>query len=127
MTCTLTTPIAVPNVTRWRVLAPPVLSDDGTQAVVRVRFDSPPASGRRLGPFEILARNTGTSVGLALAAAPEKFDDMVTSVYLTVPNAADTIEAAYRGAGTKAAALRAVEAALLSTGLVAAALTGAVS
>lgn len=124
---TITAPVTVPNITRWKV-ARFVPADDVGIASIVIDILSPVAGGRSR-QLTVVARNAGASDVLQKKAAPTRWDDDVEVVQsaITVANAYDTIEAAYRGAATKAAAYRAVETQLLALGLVHAALTGAVS
>lgn len=134
MTCTLTNAILVPNINRWKVIDVP-LFDEAKIARVKIRvlsIGTPP----RTKDFEIIINNdtppangmqAGRTLTLKKNPAPIKFDDdVIYGPGIVVETGYDQIEAAYRGAPTKAAALRAVEQKLIDLGIVDASISGTV-
>ncbi len=119
----LTTPVAIPNITRIELLGVSFV-DDASIAVVRIAVRSAPA-GNRVREIELTVRN-GVSLGLAVNATPRHWNDSVETGPVTTPTGYDTLEAAYSG-GTKPARKRAVESALLTLGVIGASLAGTVS
>lgn len=127
---TLTTPIAVPNITRVRVTEV-ALFDASSTARIKLQVLSPGGTPRAK-DFEILVTNGATaddtSSTLAINATTSAFDgDVVPGGRLRVVNGYDQVEAAYRAAANKAAAFRAVETLLLSLNLLPSQLGGTVS
>lgn len=122
---TLTTPVPQPNVTRARAISV-VLNDAGSYGYVTLQLLSPPAGGRSL--ERVLQITNGPCDRLIINPAPKAWDDTVTvdQTQISVANGFDQLEAAYNGA-SRAARFRAVEAVLISMGVIAPALGGAVS
>lgn len=124
MAITLTTPIAVPNITRIKV-ADVLLFDSANVAKINVEALSTPANGRRKS-FQLEVAN-GKSQSIAKNVASTQFDDdVVYSGRIDTATGYDQVEAAYRSGANKAAAYRAVETALLALGVIDATLTGTV-
>lgn len=132
---TLTTPIPVPNGTRIRAEHAQFIEDansidempseTGPIALVKLRVMSSPANNRSK-LFRLVIRN-GLCDGIRKSTTATAFDGDVEMFAITSATAYDQIEAAYRGAGGRAAALKAVETALLTLGIIDATLTGTVS
>lgn len=121
----LTTPVAVPNITRIQVVAFQA-DEEANEGVVTVELRSPAGSNRVYRRMKLAVRN-GKSEGLALNASPTGYQDLVSDIVVDTPTGFDTVLAAYVGAANKAARLRAVETALISLGVLGSGLGGTVS
>jgi hypothetical protein len=125
LTCALTTAIAVPNVTRWKIIDC-AFHDSISTAYVTLQVLSSPASGRTKF-FTLIVANTVSNT-LVKKATPTNFDDDVDlGPSASTPGAYDRLEAAYSGGATKAARFRAAESQLLTDAIVASTLAGVVS
>ncbi|HYF52983.1 MAG TPA: hypothetical protein VEA41_01855 [Salinarimonas sp.] len=125
MTCTLTTSIAVPNITRWRI-ADVNFQDSASTVQIGVVFMSAPAGGREK-KISIEISNTSAETIIKSAVATGFADDVVRGPRITVSGAYDRLEAAYNG-GTKAARMRNLETALAAeSGIIASALQGTIA
>lgn len=120
----LTTPISIPNVTRWKCLvATPFQDDDVPNVCVTVQFLSP--SGVTYGLFKLKAYDTQDSDYVYLNPdAMSSYGDRILRSTKTIANAYTTLLAASTSAGNRSAQILAVEAALLTTGIVDATLVG---
>ena len=120
----LTAPLTVANVTRIRGSAPTLFDEQGF-ARITVTVLSPGATPLAQ-VFEIAATN-GSCTGIRKNPTPSGWNDLIQTFQLTSATAYDQVEAAYRGAGSKAVGIRAVEAKLLELGIIDASLAGTVS
>lgn len=126
----LVTPITIPNITRWKVLAANPnkdnLDQDGNPnpyVCATVQFMSP--SGVTYGIFKLKAYDAQDSDYVyANPTAISSYMDRLQRGTKTIASAYSTIQTANDSAGNRAAQLLAVEAALLATGVVDASLNG---
>lgn len=128
---TLTTPIAIPNVTKIKA-ASVLLFDESSLARITVLVLSPGATPRTK-RMELTVGNAGAelagpqSTTVTKNLAPVAFDDdVVYGAPLSIADGYDQIEAAYRGGVNKAAAFRAVEQKLADLHIIDATLAGTV-
>lgn len=114
---TLTAAIAVPNIQRVR-LHPPQFFDDANQMAVRGDILSSNAAGR-IKSFQIWVRN-GRSDALLVNSTPTKFDEdiKISDGAVSVADAYDQAEAAYRGGATKVLAVKALEQKLIDLNII---------
>lgn len=120
MAISLTAAIPVPNITRIVLARPPRFFDGA--AVLDLEVRSSPANSR-VKPVQLIVRNGGADGASDVIKAnptPTGFDSdvIVQGSALEVGGLADTVETAYRSGANKAAALRAVESALLAANVV---------
>lgn len=127
MAITLTSNLPLPPVSRLRVVNVQI---DDANAIATVTVQAGGAGGRLYNQYSITVVDApAAGIGLQVNASPATFDDLITVVQqLVVANGFTALEAAYRGAASRAAAFRAVEQRLLTDGwLVQPGLAGTVS
>lgn len=123
----LTTPITVPNVQRWKVTSFQAVDDEvRTTCTANVQFIGTGAITYR--EFSLTVFDTDESTILSRTASPDGYMDRVAVSWAVVSNACLSLITAWesvpRTNGWRAARLRAIETALLSTGVVDSSLTG---
>ncbi len=122
---TLTTPIAMPNVTRVDVFDQVDRRDarGDPRFELCCEFKSNAGSNRNLGSFCVAARDVGNSTRVALNPTPAGYGDIILTGFADVPGACTALAAAYDGAaGNRQAKRDAAYAAAITLGLVDAAL-----
>lgn len=120
MAIVLTTAINVPNIQRIVLIRPPRLFDDLAVCDLVIRSGGATPRERAVTVSVRNGATAGRSDRLIANATPLAFDDDIRLVPSghEVVGGADSVEAAYRTGANKAAALRAVESFLLSSGIV---------
>jgi hypothetical protein len=120
---TLTTPITMANLTKWKVTkCVDNQDDDVPNAVVTIQVQG---SGSVVyGVFSLTAFDSQNSSVLFVNAASQGYGDKILTGVSQLTGAYTAIAAANSSAGNRNTKLLAVEAACLSTGLVAASLAG---
>jgi|GEM_PF-7083277 len=134
MTIALTTPIAVPNVSKVHVTQ--CDTDDVNQVAV-VRVNVMGAGGRVYGEYIVYVANgdagnppdlSKASTGLGINGASQSYSDAFQPVKsINIVGGYDRVAAIMDGAGNRAAKMRALETLGLADGWLAAGLAGAVS
>ena len=120
---TLTTPINVQNLNKWKVLkCVDNQDDDAPNAQVTIQVQG--AGGVVYGVYVLTAYNALNSTVLLANPTPASYGDKILTGVSQLTNAYTAIAAANSSAGNRAAKLLAVEAACLACGLVAASLAG---
>src|SRR5688500_15727430 len=117
MAIVLTTAISVPNIQRVVLARPPQIFENDCLLTFEARSGGAP---QRVKMFDVWVRNSVPCDVIKKNLTAVKFDEdiIIAERSLSVAGAADQVEAAYRTGATKAAALRAVETACLSLGIV---------
>jgi hypothetical protein len=125
MTISLNTPIQQSNISKWSILSPP-----DAAGRVTVRFTNP-SQAQFLDVQCVLSDNAGQTVGVGVNPGPQSWNDKVINVGSVFPpgavgaaNSLTNALNAYRGAGTHAAGLKAMETQALVDGWVSSALLG---
>ena len=120
---TLTSPIIMSNLTKWKVTkCIDNQDDDVPNAVVTIQVQG--AGGVVYGVFGLTAFDEKNSTVMFVNASSQGFGDKILTGVSQLTGAYTAIAAANSSAGTRNAKLLAVEAACLATGLVAASLAG---
>jgi hypothetical protein len=120
---TLTTPMAMPNLTKWKVLKCRDNKDDDVPSC-EITIQVQGAGGVVYCTPTLLAFDAQNSTVLQANPSPLGYGDKIISGQAQLTGAYTAIAAANGGAGNRNAQLLAVEAACLATGLVAVSLTG---
>lgn len=125
---TLTTPIAVPNVTRIQVLAVD-FDEDAEVAFVTIEARSPPATGLQYAKVRLRVANApAMSHRLARNAEPTDYTNALVLVsQAPIANGYTALAAAWFGAANKAARRSAAETQGLASGWIDASLAGTVA
>lgn len=120
MAIVLTTPVAVPNVQRIVLVQPPRIHAGLAVCELEIRSGGGTPRVRKVFLSIRAGGTNGRSDRLMVNATPLAFDDdiLLSPSAIDVTGADDAVEAAYRTGANKAAALRAVETYLLSSGIV---------
>jgi hypothetical protein len=120
---TLTTPIVMQNLTKWKVFkCVDNKDDDVPNALVMIQVQG--SSGIVYGIFTLAAYDDQNSDVLSINTLSQGYGDKIIVGKSQLTGAYTAIAAANSGAGNRNAQLAAVEAACLATGLVAASLAG---
>lgn len=125
---TLTTPIPVPNVTRWMISAVNA-NDDTSIMIVTIEFRSAPATNQllvraTLQIANVVAGGLTTKIARQTPIVGGNSSDILTFSQLSLPTGYDDAIAAWRSGATPNARKAALETFLLSSGIVDSSLTG---
>lgn len=128
MTITLTTPLPVPNVTRWFVSSVRA-DDDNAVMTIQIDFRSAPATNQLLTRaslqiFNLITGGSSNKISRQIPIVGGNSSDVLTVSQISLPTGYDDAVAAWRGGNTPAARKSALETYLLSSGIVDSTLTG---